>query len=217
MILLNSPLSTDILNILRKRINYNEFENNIPNIIVFDELSSSKSSFLRRLSVLPNYRYSKRNFADCLEKIVSINSYDYSKVVDFSNWTYENKLILIKILRLMIVNLRTHYLASEMKEFQKSYVEILELTTKLLRDIHSLSETNKDIRYYLSKRTKILNTKVAQNDIYSYYSGKCGKCGKKYADMTNKWCKSCQINHLKNNFTNWTSKNEKIVSFNKFN
>uniref|UniRef100_U9V5X9 Uncharacterized protein n=1 Tax=Rhizophagus irregularis (strain DAOM 181602 / DAOM 197198 / MUCL 43194) TaxID=747089 RepID=U9V5X9_RHIID len=117
MILLNSPLSTDILNILRKRINYNEFENNIPNIIVFDELSSSKSSFLRRLSVLPNYRYSKRNFADCLEKIVSINSYDYSKVVDFSNWTYENKLILIKILRLMIVNLRTHYLASEMKEF----------------------------------------------------------------------------------------------------
>ncbi|GBC48519.2 hypothetical protein RIR_jg25074.t1 [Rhizophagus irregularis DAOM 181602=DAOM 197198] len=160
MILLNSPLSTDILNILRKRINYNEFENNIPNIIVFDELSSSKSSFLRRLSVLPNYR----NFADCLEKIVSINSYDYSKVVDFSNWTYENKLILIKILRLMIVNLRTHYLASEMK--------------KLLRDIHSLSETNKDIRYYLSKRTKILNTKVAQNDIYSYYSGKCGKCVK---------------------------------------
>ncbi|PKY28680.1 hypothetical protein RhiirB3_444964 [Rhizophagus irregularis] len=215
MILLNSPLSTDILNILRKRINYNEFENNIPTIIVFDELSSSKSSFLRRLSVLPNYRYSKRNFADCLEKLfpsiltIIRKWWLVSGSVKVSFMLVGNMLKILSIL----VNLRTYYLASEMKEFQESYVEILELTTKLLRDIHSLSETNKDIRYYLSKRTKILNTKVAQNDIYSYYSGKCGKCGKKYTDMTNKWCKSCQINHLKNNFTNWTSKNEKIDNF----
>ena len=27
------------------------------------------------------------------------------------------------------------------------------------------------------------------------------------------WCKSCQINYLKNNFTNWTSGNEEIDNF----
>jgi hypothetical protein len=38
----------------------------------------------------------------------------------------------------------------------------------------------------------------------------CEKCGNKYEDESNKWCRSCQINYLKNNFTNWTSGNEKI-------
>jgi hypothetical protein len=38
----------------------------------------------------------------------------------------------------------------------------------------------------------------------------CIKCGKKYDYDDNKWCKQCQINQLKNNFTNWTSGNEKI-------
>src|ERR1043166_7308506 len=37
---------------------------------------------------------------------------------------------------------------------------------------------------------------------------KCEKCGKKY-----KWCKSCQINYLKNNFSKWTSGNKKIDDF----
>jgi len=31
--------------------------------------------------------------------------------------------------------------------------------------------------------------------------------------MNYKWCKSCQINNLKGNFTNWTSENEKIDNF----
>ncbi|UZO05642.1 uncharacterized protein OCT59_025986 [Rhizophagus irregularis] len=41
----------------------------------------------------------------------------------------------------------------------------------------------------------------------------CKKCGEKYMseyDAMYKWCKSCQINNLKQNFTNWTSENEKI-------
>ena len=41
----------------------------------------------------------------------------------------------------------------------------------------------------------------------------CRKCGEKYTKYTNayyRWCKSCQINNLKTNFINWTSKNEKI-------
>ena len=41
----------------------------------------------------------------------------------------------------------------------------------------------------------------------------CIKCNKKYTSIYNKWCKQCQINHLKGNFTNWTSENEKIDNF----
>jgi hypothetical protein len=46
-----------------------------------------------------------------------------------------------------------------------------------------------------------------------YYETHCEKCGKKYVFKYNdfeKWCKSCQMNHLKNNFINWTSGNEKV-------
>src|SRR6266536_1674797 len=41
----------------------------------------------------------------------------------------------------------------------------------------------------------------------------CKKCGEKYMsryDAKYEWCKSYQINDLKNNFTNWTSENERI-------
>jgi len=41
----------------------------------------------------------------------------------------------------------------------------------------------------------------------------CNKCGERYTEVERKWCKPCQINNLKNNFTNWTSGNEKIDYF----
>ena len=41
----------------------------------------------------------------------------------------------------------------------------------------------------------------------------CIKCNEKYTNMNYKWCKPCQINYLKRNFTNWTSENEKIDNF----
>ena len=36
----------------------------------------------------------------------------------------------------------------------------------------------------------------------------CNKCGEEYSSW--RWCKPCQIDNLKGNFTNWTSGNEKI-------
>src|SRR5215211_6326602 len=39
----------------------------------------------------------------------------------------------------------------------------------------------------------------------------CQNCGDEYTE-NNKWCKPCQIDNLKGNFTNWTS-NEKIDGF----
>ena len=38
----------------------------------------------------------------------------------------------------------------------------------------------------------------------------CEKCGEKYIDEQ---CKPCQISYLKQNFSNWTSENEKIDNF----
>jgi hypothetical protein len=42
----------------------------------------------------------------------------------------------------------------------------------------------------------------------------CKNCGEKYTNnMYGKWCEPCLISYLKNNFTNWTSGNEKIDDF----
>ena len=48
---------------------------------------------------------------------------------------------------------------------------------------------------------------IFQNNIF------CKVCCEKYTNINYKWCKPCQINWLKNNFTNWTSGNEKIDDF----
>ena len=41
----------------------------------------------------------------------------------------------------------------------------------------------------------------------------CERCGKLYTEIYSRWCKPCQIDNLKGNFTNWTSRNEKIDNF----
>ncbi|GBC01078.1 hypothetical protein RclHR1_04060006 [Rhizophagus clarus] len=42
---------------------------------------------------------------------------------------------------------------------------------------------------------------------------RCDKCNEIYTDVPNKWCKPCNINFFKNNFTNWTSGNDTIDDF----
>ncbi|CAB5379102.1 unnamed protein product [Rhizophagus irregularis] len=46
-----------------------------------------------------------------------------------------------------------------------------------------------------------------------YFEEYCEKCGNIYVNKYDKWCRSCQINYLKNDFTNWTSGNGKIDNF----
>ncbi|CAB4440456.1 unnamed protein product [Rhizophagus irregularis] len=48
---------------------------------------------------------------------------------------------------------------------------------------------------------------------YKHFDNYCIKCGNKYENEYVKWCKQCQINQLKNNFTIWTSGNKKIDEF----
>src|SRR2546429_7817271 len=42
---------------------------------------------------------------------------------------------------------------------------------------------------------------------------RCKKCDKSYINVERKWCKPCQIDFLKANFTSWTSGDEKIDEF----
>ncbi|CAB5363146.1 unnamed protein product [Rhizophagus irregularis] len=46
-----------------------------------------------------------------------------------------------------------------------------------------------------------------------YFEKYCENCDEKYTDKIYKWCKPCQINYLKSNFTNWTSGEKKIDEF----
>jgi hypothetical protein len=46
-----------------------------------------------------------------------------------------------------------------------------------------------------------------------YFENYCLKCDEIYTNMKYKWCKPCQIDFLKNNFTNWTSGNKQIDDF----
>ena len=41
-------------------------------------------------------------------------------------------------------------------------------------------------------------------------SNYCESCGEIYMNIYVEWCKSCQINNLKQNFVNWSSENKKI-------
>ncbi|GES95292.1 kinase-like domain-containing protein [Rhizophagus clarus] len=45
-----------------------------------------------------------------------------------------------------------------------------------------------------------------------YFEKYCDKCSNKFKHE-DKWCNSCQMNNIKNNFTKWTSGNEKIDDF----
>ena len=50
----------------------------------------------------------------------------------------------------------------------------------------------------------------------SKVSSKCKKCGERYKNQYyayGEFCIPCQRNYLKNNFSNWTSNNEKIDDF----
>ena len=48
---------------------------------------------------------------------------------------------------------------------------------------------------------------------YNYLVSKCKQCYNKYTNMEYKWCKPCEINNLKKNFTKWTSGNKQIDNF----
>ncbi|CAB5388837.1 unnamed protein product [Rhizophagus irregularis] len=91
------------------------------------------------------------------------------------------------------------------------------VTLKCLYDLHGLKEINSYTIAIHGGVPKIygITQNPDTNDYVMILQGKiyCEKCGDKYTVLKKKWCKPCQINDLKQNFTNWTSGNEKIDEF----
>ncbi|GBB92996.1 hypothetical protein RclHR1_20980005 [Rhizophagus clarus] len=86
-----------------------------------------------------------------------------------------------------------------------------------LRYLHNLQDINNEflneVESYLTKKQVFGISQNPDTKIYilvfdvEYFRFYCEKCNNKYE---NRWCKQCQINQLKNYFTNWTSGSEKI-------
>ena len=57
---------------------------------------------------------------------------------------------------------------------------------------------------------------VLQYEKDENYKIQCERCGERYANREfaqYDWCKHCQVDYLRKNFTTWTSGNEKIDDF----
>jgi hypothetical protein len=52
-----------------------------------------------------------------------------------------------------------------------------------------------------------------ENYFEENYNKYCEKCGEKYTNKQYKWCKPCQIEYFKSNFTIWTSGDKQIDNF----
>ncbi|GES86573.1 kinase-like domain-containing protein [Rhizophagus clarus] len=79
---------------------------------------------------------------------------------------------------------------------RKDYVEIIDID-HINRTIYGISQ-NLDTMGYI----------MVFGDLYK---NNCKNCGEIYMDVDYEWCKLCQINRLKDDFTNWSSENEEIV------
>ncbi|RGB39973.1 kinase-like domain-containing protein, partial [Rhizophagus diaphanus] len=64
-----------------------------------------------------------------------------------------------------------------------------------------------EIKYSSYKKYGISQDPITKEYIMIFENKYCEKCNEIYTDIFFKWCKSCQINDLKKNFTNWTSGN----------
>ncbi|CAB5363374.1 unnamed protein product [Rhizophagus irregularis] len=107
--------------------------------------------------------------------------------------------------------------------YNKNYEELIRIPNEkvALKYLCNSQDINNDflneIRKYSNSNDKeTLNLYgISQNpDTKDYViviqNGYCKNCSKIYTSIKKKWCKPCQINNLKQNFTNWTSGNKEI-------
>ncbi|GBC42988.2 kinase-like domain-containing protein [Rhizophagus irregularis DAOM 181602=DAOM 197198] len=108
-------------------------------------------------------------------------------------------------------------------EYDQKYVRFSSNKVIALKFLHNL----KDIDEFLNEvKEYLINFKIygmSQNpdtkdyimalSLKDYCTKCCIKCNNIYPSIYSKWCKSCQIENLKENFINWTSKNEEIDDF----
>ncbi|EXX74760.1 hypothetical protein RirG_048130 [Rhizophagus irregularis DAOM 197198w] len=136
---------------------------------------------------------------------------DYIKN-NFTNWTSGNEKFddLIQKMQLQVNNHK--YIIIEWIPFDQ-FKYIKEIREVDFARIYSAVKAYLTIIDFNYKIYGISQNPDTRNYIMVFKNGYCVKCGEKYTKEKYKWCKSCQINCLKNNFTNWTSENKKIDDF----
>ncbi|UZN99789.1 uncharacterized protein OCT59_001055 [Rhizophagus irregularis] len=102
---------------------------------------------------------------------------------------------------------------SNKKVALKSIDNLQYLTNEFINEAKTYSIDYIDDNFKIYGISQNPNTKDYIMVLQNTYCENCVECGKSYVDTQYKWCKICQINDLKNNFTNWTSKNKIIDNF----
>ncbi|CAB5369465.1 unnamed protein product [Rhizophagus irregularis] len=92
-----------------------------------------------------------------------------------------------------------------------------DVALKYSHDLQDVDEFINEVKAHLINFTVygISQNPITKNYIMilEYDESYCIKCNKMYANIISKWCKKCIINFLREDFTNWTSGNEKIDNF----
>ncbi|CAB4443814.1 unnamed protein product [Rhizophagus irregularis] len=90
-----------------------------------------------------------------------------------------------------------------------------EITLKCLNYSQNVfSDLLNEAKAYSIKGKPTISQNPDTNDYIIVLSNSyCKECGEIYTEAWRKWCKPCQINNLKQSFTNWTSRNEEIDDF----
>ncbi|CAB5352784.1 unnamed protein product [Rhizophagus irregularis] len=108
------------------------------------------------------------------------------------------------------------------KERKRKRLSNIEVFLKCLNNSQNvINEFSNEVKTYSIKDDEYKITKIygiSQNPDTNDYiivlnNNYCEVCGKIYTNVRGKWCKPCQINNLKQNFTNWTSGNKIIDEF----
>ncbi|RIA96795.1 kinase-like domain-containing protein [Glomus cerebriforme] len=99
------------------------------------------------------------------------------------------------------------------KEWLREFNQEVDL--KISQNI-TVNEFLNEVKEYLTNKIKVYG--ISQNPdtknyviIFQHYED-CEECNDKYIDDFYKWCKSCKINDLKNNFLSWSG-DERIDNF----
>ncbi|PKK60484.1 hypothetical protein RhiirC2_856822 [Rhizophagus irregularis] len=103
-------------------------------------------------------------------------------------------------------------------EWTKTSYEVV--TLKFLYDLQNITnELINNVETYLKSDVIFGISQNPDTKVYllvfnvKYFNCYCEKCGNEYDSREYKWCKQCQTNQLKNDFTNWTSRNYKTDYF----
>ncbi|CAB5362383.1 unnamed protein product [Rhizophagus irregularis] len=222
----------------RENVNIQGYNN------VFKTYGISQNPDTKDYIIIFQNRYCKncyRVYTDIRDKLCSLCRKNYLRE-NFTNRTSENRKInsFIQKMRFRVFNSRdiewipyNQFIVTKVKVLEKYEFSAAkwknghlykEIILKYFCNIQNIDEFLYETELYLTKNSNN-NEKIygiSQNPHSKYYimvfqNMHCKYCGE-YSNHYRKlwWCKSCQINFLKENFenfTNWTSGNKKIDGF----